>query len=118
MAIGIDRLEEAVAAKCRRIMALEEENVRLKDAQCGGMPGAAVPALPFKSGTPSSKIPVKPNSSEEDRRRVGEPLKRHAGHRRMAVLDEEADEVVDMPKPTSCPAHGIELVNWTTRATH
>ena len=69
LTLRIDRLEEAVAAKDRRIRALEEENARLRDAQCGGASEAASAALPFKSGTPSSKIPVKPNSSEEDRKR-------------------------------------------------
>ncbi|MBR5113867.1 MAG: IS66 family transposase [Oscillospiraceae bacterium] len=115
LAVRIDRLTETLAAKDRRIRALEEENARLKDAQCGGASGAAAPALPFKSGTPSSKIPVKPNSSEEDRRRVGGRPKGHAGHGRKAVPDEAADEVVELARPTSCPVHGVALASWTTR---
>ena len=115
LTLRIDRLEEAVAAKDRRIRALEEELARVKDAQCGGASEAASSALPFKSGTPSSKIPVKPNSSEEDRKRVGGQPKGHPGHGRKAVPDEEADEVVELPRPTSCPVHGIALASWTTR---
>ena len=53
LTLKIDRQAEALAAKDRRIRALEEENARLKDAQCGG---AAAPATakPFGSSTPSS----------------------------------------------------------------
>lgn len=114
LTLKIDRQAEALAAKDRRIRALEEENARLKDAQCGG---AAAPATakPFGSSTPSSKMPVKPNSSEEDRSRVGGQPKGHAGHGRKAVPDEDADEAVDLTKPTSCPVHGIALASWTTR---
>lgn len=114
LTLKIDRQAEALAAKDRRIRALEEENARLKDAQCGG---AAAPATakPFGSSTPSSKMPVKPNSSEEDRSRVGGQPKGHAGHGRKAVPDEDADEAVDLAKPTSCPVHGTALASWTTR---
>ena len=70
LAVRIDRLEERLAAKDRRIRALEEENARLKDAQCGGKANPAT-AKPFGSSTPSSLIPIKPNSYKEDRKRVG-----------------------------------------------
>ena len=44
LTLKIDRQAEALAAKDRRIRALEEENARLKDAQCGGTPEAAASA--------------------------------------------------------------------------
>ena len=114
LAVRIDRLEERLAAKDRRIRALEEENARLKDAQCGGKANPAT-AKPFGSSTPSSLIPVKPNSSEENRKRVGGQPKGHPGHGRKPVADGEADEVVRLPRPTACPIHGVTLTSWTTR---
>ena len=66
----IDRLREASLAKDREIARLKAENERLKAAQCGGGQTSSK-ALPFGSSTPSSKIPLKPNSSEESRRRLG-----------------------------------------------
>ena len=114
LAVRIDRLEERLAAKDRRIRALEEENARLKDAQCGGKANPAT-AKPFGSSTPSSLIPIKPNSSEEDRKRVGGQPKGHPGHGRKSVPDGEADEVAELPRPASCPVSGLPLTSWTTR---
>ena len=68
LAVRIDRLAEALAAKGREIRSLREENARLRDAQCGGKAAPAT-ARPFGSSTPSSLIPIKPNPSEEDRKR-------------------------------------------------
>ena len=114
LTLRIDRLEERLAAKDREIRALREENARLKDAQCGVRANPAT-ARPFGSSTPSSKIPVKPNSTEEDRRRVGGQPKGHRGHGRKAVPDDKADEVLPLPRPTACPVHGVELSSWTAR---
>ena len=114
LAVKIGRLEERIAERDRRIRALEEENARLKDSQCGGKAGPAATRL-FGSSTPSSLIPMKPNSSEEDRKRVGGRPEGHPGHGRKAVSDEEADEVVELAKPTVCPLHGATLASWTTR---
>ena len=114
LTVRIDRLEERLAAKDRRIRALEEEIARLKDAQCGGKANPAATRL-FGSSTPSSLIPVKPNSSEENRKRVGGQPKGHAGHGRKAVADEDADEVVELPRPASCPMFGFPFASWTTR---
>ena len=114
LAVRIDRLTGALAAKDREIRSLREENARLKDAQCGGKAAPAT-ARPFGSSTPSSPIPVKPNPSEEDRKRVGGQAKGHPGHGRKSVADDEADEVVELPKPAACPVSGLPLTNWTTR---
>lgn len=114
LAVRIDRLEERLSERDRRIRALEEENARLKDAQCGGKANPATARL-FGSSTPSSLIPIKPNSSEEDRKRVGGQPKGHPGHGRRSVSDDEADEVVELPRPASCPVHGSALTSWTTR---
>ena len=86
----------------------------LKDAQCGGKANPAT-AKPFGSSTPSSLIPIKPNSSEEDRKRVGGQPKGHPGHGRKSVPDGEADEVAELPRPASCPVSGLPLTSWTTR---
>ena len=114
LAVRIDRLTGALAAKDREIRSLREENARLKDAQCGGKAAPATARL-FGSSTPSSLIPIKPNSSEEDRKRAGGQAKGHPGHGRKSVADDEADEVVELPKPAACPVSGLPLTNWTTR---
>ena len=114
LTVKIDRLRDELAAKNREIRSLKEENARLKDAQCGGRINPAT-VRPFGSSTPSSKIPLKQNSSEDDRKRVGGQPKGHAGHGRKAVADDDADEVVDLPKPVSCPVHGLPFAGWTTR---
>jgi transposase len=100
----IDRLEERLDAKTRQCERLEAEVAQLKAAQAGGeaeAPAAAPP--PFGSSTPSSKIPVKPNSTEENRAKVGGRPKGHAGCGRKAVQAEDADERVVLPLPV-CPA--------------
>ena len=94
----IDRLEERLAAKTRECDRLKAENERLKAEQSGG----AVATPPFGSSTPSSKIPLKANSTEENRARVGGRPKGHAGCGRKSVAPEDADERITLPLPV-CP---------------
>ena len=94
----IDRLEERLGAKTRECERLKAENERLKAEQSGG--AAATP--PFGSSTPSSRIPLKANSTEENRARAGGRPAGHAGCGRKSVAPEDADERVDLPLPV-CP---------------
>ena len=109
----IDRLREASLAKDREIARLKAENERLKAAQCGGGQTSSK-ALPFGSSTPSSKIPLKPNSSEESRRRLGGRPKGHEGCGRNAGDESLADERTELPPPT-CPVTGKKLAHCQVR---
>ena len=93
-----DRLAEKIASLEREVARLKAENERLKAAQSGG--SSATP--PFGSSTPSSKIPLKANSTEENRARIGGRPAGHAGCGRKSVAPEDADERVDLPLPV-CP---------------
>lgn len=58
---------------------------------------------PFKSSTPSSKIPVKPNSLSERQSKKGGGRHGHKGHGRTSIADNEANsrELVEMER--ICP---------------
>lgn len=107
----IDRQKEALEAKDREIARLRAENAALKAAQCGGE-RAPAKARPFGSSTPSSKIPIKENSTEEARNRVGGLKEGHVGHGRREV--EDPDEKIDLPKPV-CPVTHAELLHFQVR---
>ena len=107
----LDRKDEVIAAKDREIARLKAENAALKAAQCGGERNPAN-VRPFGSSTPSSKIPVKANSSEENRRKAGGLPRGHPGHGRQEVP--EPDEKIDLPRPT-CPVSHLTLVNCSVR---
>lgn len=107
----LDRQYEIIAEKDREIARLRAENDALKAAQCGGGGGPA-DARPFGSSTPSSRIPVKANTAEENRKRVGGRPKGHVGHGRRRV--DEPDERIDLPAPT-CPVSHLPLENCTVR---
>lgn len=111
LTLKIDRQTEALAAKDREIARLRAENAALKAAQCGCERNPAN-VRPFGSSTPSSKIPVKANSSEEDRKKSGGLPKGHPGHGRNEVS--EPDERIDLPKPT-CPVSHLALMNCSVR---
>lgn len=107
----IDRLKEALAAKDRENERLRTENAKLKALQCGGERNPAK-IRPFGSSTPSSKIPIKENSTEEARGRVGGQKKGHVGHGRAGVP--APDEEIDLPKPT-CPVSHAQLAHFQVR---
>lgn len=107
----IDKLNETVAAKDREIERLKRELEALKSSQCGAR-GNPATVRPFGSSTPSSKIPVKMNSTEEARSRTGGQKAGHVGHGRVRV--EEPDERIDLEKPV-CPVSRAELANFQVR---
>jgi transposase len=79
---------------------LRGENQRLRRKSVDGF---------FSSSTPSSKIPVKENSSQEKIKKQGGAKLGHTGHGRKSHTEEEAEEVIqvkveenDCPKCHSC----------------
>jgi transposase len=92
--------------KQRRIDELEEENARLK-AKLRYQERTAQEGF-FGSSTPSSKVPVKPNSSVHPRPRGGGKVG-HAGHGRSRIDPEQADRVETIPVAEVCPDCGGTL---------
>jgi transposase len=90
--------------KQQRINDLEEENARLKARlryqERTRKEGA------FGLSTPSSKVPVKPDSLAERQARRGGGRKGHAGHGRPTVAVGEADRVETVPVSEVCPKCG------------
>jgi len=90
--------------KQRRIDELEEEVRRLK-AQLRYQQRTAAEGF-FGSSTPSSTIPVKPNSLEERQAKRGGAKRGHGGHGRQAVDAQEVDRVEVMEVEEACPCCG------------
>ena len=66
----------------------------------------------FSSSTPSAKLPLKENSTEEKSKQRGGAKLGHPGHGRKAHSAEEAEEVrVVKVEPTSCPTCESALVH-------
>ena len=64
----------------------------------------------FGSATPSSKLPVKENSLEENRKRRGGAKRRHKGNGRKKIMEEEADQIIEkLVEEPHCPSCGGEL---------
>ena len=106
-----DRKDATIAELKAKLARAEAKIAALEAERCGGARDPAK-ALPFGSSTPSSKIPVKENSTEEARARVGGLKKGHVGHGRKAV--EDPDERIDLPKPV-CPLTHAELAHFQVR---
>jgi transposase len=102
--------------KQRRIDELEEEVRRLK-AQLGYQQRTAAEG-PFGSSTPSSRIPVKPNSSGERQEKRGGAKPGHEGHGRPTFDPQEADRLEGVEVADTCPCCGRRLedkgVRWRT----
>lgn len=69
----------------------------------------------FGSSTPSSKKPVKKNSSEDKIKMRGGAKKGHKGHGRTVFDIKEADEVINVEAPSNCPKCGRHLKNISTK---
>ena len=90
--------------KQRIIDQLREENRRLK-AQLRHEQRKATEG-PFGSSTPSSQIPVKPNTPSDEQQKRGGAKPGHEGHGRQAVGVEEADRVEVIEGEEKCPCCG------------
>lgn len=66
---------------------------------------------PFGSSTPSSRVPVKANSLEENQARKGGAKRGHRGHGRRRVHASQAERTIPVHLPTSCPDCGTTLEN-------
>lgn len=70
---------------------------------------------PFGSSTPSSKVPLKPNSIEENQALKGGGRHGHKGHGRKSLNKNEADRIVRVNLPENCPDCGTRLKSKGTR---
>ena len=109
---------KACVQKQQKIDQLEEELRRVKDKlryqQRTAKEG------PFGSSTPSSKLPVKPNSLEENQARKGGATPGHPGHGRKPLLPAQAERTIPVHLPARCPDCGTPLENRgrTRRTVH
>jgi transposase len=70
----------------------------------------------FGSSTPSSKLPVKPNSSTGHPRNRGGGKEGHKGHGRASISEQDADKVEKLTIANVCPDCGSTLEEKGTRA--
>jgi len=70
----------------------------------------------FGSSTPSSKLPVKPNSSTGHQRNRGGGKVGHKGHGRASISEQDADKVEKIHIGNTCPDCGSILEDKGTRA--
>ena len=70
----------------------------------------------FGSSTPSSKVPLKPNSSTEHQRNRGGGKIGHKGHGRVSICEQDADQVQRLCMANLCPDCGCVLEEKGTRS--
>lgn len=99
--------------KQRQINELEEEITSLK-AKLHYQQRTAKEGF-FGSSTPSSKVPVKPNSSKRHQRNRGGGKVGHEGHGRSSIREQDADKVENICIANTCPDCGTILDNKGTR---
>lgn len=95
---------ESCLQKQRMIDQLREENRRLKDQL--HYRERKTEEGPFGSSTPSSKIPLKSNTAEENRRKKGGARPGHTGYGRNAIEIDSADRVMQVDVSPICPQCG------------
>ena len=93
--------------KQREIDRLQDEVKRLKDLV--RRQDRTIKEGQFGSSTPSSKIPFKQNSLEENQKKIGGARKGHKGHGRKSIDEKEADVTQDIEAPCECPHCGETL---------
>ena len=98
---------EGCFKKQRRIDALEGEVKRLKD-RLAYQERTAREGF-FGSSTPSSKVPIKADTPEENQRKKGGAKQGHRGHGRSAVEEKQADEIEEIAVACTCPDCGVKL---------
>jgi len=69
----------------------------------------------FGSSTPSSRVPVKPNSPTEDKRNRGGAKPGHKGHGRSSIREQDADKVEKIHIGNTCPDCGSILEDKGTK---
>jgi transposase len=69
----------------------------------------------FGSSTPSSKVPVKPNSPTGDKRNRGGAKPGHKGHGRSSIREQDADNVEKINIGNTCPDCGSILEDKGTK---
>ena len=69
----------------------------------------------FGSSTPSSKVPVKPNSPTGDKRNQGGAKPGHKGHGRSSIREQDADNVEKINIGNTCPDCGSILEDKGTK---
>ncbi len=69
----------------------------------------------FGSSTPSSKLPVKPNSRKEHKRNRGGGKPAHQGHGRSSICEQDADKTERVGVSNICPDCGTILEGKGTR---
>jgi transposase len=98
---------KACLQKQQKIDRLEEELKRVKDRlryqQRTAKEG------PFGSSTPSSKVPLKANSLEENQSRKGGARCGHPGHGRQVLLPQQSERTIPVHLPAVCPDCGVTL---------
>ena len=99
--------------KQQKINELEEELASV-NAKLGYQQRTAKEGL-FGSSTPSSRIPVKPNSSAEHQRNRGGAKIGHKGHGRSNISQQDADIVERICIDNTCPDCGNVLETKGTR---
>lgn len=100
--------------KQRKINELEEEIVSLK-TKLRYQERTAKEGF-FGSFTPSSKIPVKPNSVKAHQRNRGGGKVGHEGHGRVSICEQDADQVQRLCTGNLCPDCGCVLEEKGTRS--
>lgn len=95
--------------KERKIAELQEDIVSLK-AKLRYQERTAKEGF-FGSSTPSSKLPVKPNSAAEHQRNQGGGRVGHKGHGRAGICELDADKVERIVVADTCPDCGGVLVD-------
>ena len=64
----------------------------------------------FGGSTPSSRIPIKENATEEKKLRKGGAKPGHKGHGRKRIDEQAADKIVQLEMPQSCSDCGFSLI--------
>ena len=107
---------DACLEKQREIDRLRDELTRLRTQLCQRQRDANAP--PFASSTPSSKMPIKPNTTAEQTQQRGGAQVGHIGHGRRAVTAAAAERVVTVMVEDSCPQCGNVLIakGWQARS--
>lgn len=99
--------------KQQKIDRLEEE-LRLLKAKLRYQ-GRTAKEGPFGASTPSSLIPIKTNSLEENQSLKGGARDGHKGHGRQPLKKNEADQILHIHLPDNCPRCGTALRNKGAR---